>query len=195
MTMPDDPRETRDGGGEIALAVQERVDAILREAEERAAARAAAIEDDAARRAAEVVADAEEEAARLRASATAEAEAYLAASRDRVDDFARARVELLEKIAAAITEHSAALDERLSRAISVKDQLDELVTALGAAATAAAAEGAAPAVDIPRLGPALDAFDEEPETVERQDLLNVPPALRGLVAEPLAPEKDAEEEE
>ena len=79
-----------------------------------------------------------------------EAEEYAEATRRRADAFAEARVRRLRELSDRLIATAEAVDRRFGEALALKEQLDELAAALGAAAERAARE-----VDAPREPPAL----------------------------------------
>ena len=110
------------------------------------------VERESARRAASVRLEAEEDADRIRAAAEHEAQAYLDDTRLRIDAFASARVERITELTDALLARAEAIQVRLDDAIDLEGQLRDLVSALGAAARAAAAEGSRPAIRLPGIG-------------------------------------------
>ncbi len=74
-----------------------------------------------------------------------EAEEYAEAARRRADAFAEARIRRLRELSDRLIATAETVDRRFGEAVAIKDQLDELVAALGAAAQRAAREyGATP---------------------------------------------------
>jgi hypothetical protein len=80
-----------------------------------------------------------------------EAEAYADAARRRADAFAEARIRRLRELSDRLIATAETVDRRFGEALAIREQLDELVVALGAAAERAAREAAAeqsPVVDV-----------------------------------------------
>ena len=77
-----------------------------------------------------------DEAARIRR----EAEEYAEAARRRADAFAEARVRRVRELTDRLIATAEAVDRRFTEAVAIKQQLDELVVALGAAAERATRE-------------------------------------------------------
>ena len=69
-----------------------------------------------------------------------EAEAYADAARRRADAFAEARIRRLRELSDRLVATAETVDRRFGEAVAIKEQLDELVAALGAAAQRAARE-------------------------------------------------------
>lgn len=82
--------------------------------------------------------DATADAARIRAEAEREAAAYVDAARRRADAFAEARIARLRELSDRLIATAETVERRFEDAAVVKRQLDDLVTALGAAAERAA---------------------------------------------------------
>ncbi|HEX8122484.1 MAG TPA: hypothetical protein VF549_14580 [Solirubrobacteraceae bacterium] len=99
-----------------------------------------------------------DEAARIRR----EAEEYADAARRRADAFAEARIRRLRELSDRLIATAETVDRRFGEAVAIREQLDELVAALGEAARRAAQDLAgepeqAPPVSIapppaPRIG-------------------------------------------
>ena len=86
-----------------------------------------------------------DEAARIRQ----EAEDYADAARRRDDAFAEARIRRLRELSDRLIATAEAVDRRFGEAIAIKEQLDELVAALGVAAQRAAREAGSEVPDTP----------------------------------------------
>ena len=74
-----------------------------------------------------------------------EAEEYAEAARRRADAFAEARIRRLRELSDRLIATAEAVDRRFGEALAIKEQLDELAVALGAAAQRAARELGEPA--------------------------------------------------
>jgi len=90
------------------------------------------------------VEEATADAARIRAEAEREAAAYVDAARRRADAFAEARIARLRELTDRLIATAETVDQRFGEAATVKQQLDDLVSALGAAAQRVATEVASP---------------------------------------------------
>ena len=86
-----------------------------------------------------------DEAARIRR----EAEEYADAARRRADAFAEARIRRLRELSDRLIATSEAVDRRFGEAVAIKQQLDDLVAALGEAARLAAREAGSEVPDAP----------------------------------------------
>ncbi len=137
--------------GSVSEAWQGHVARIVSAAEQAATDLQREVELEAVRRAAAVRAQAQAEADRIRAEAEAQARTYLDDMRIRVDAFASARVDRISKLTDGLLAGGEAIGSRLEEAIDLQTQLQDLLTALAAAARAAAAEGARPAVGLPKV--------------------------------------------
>ena len=84
--------------------------------------------------------EATENAARIRAHAEREAAAYVDAAKRRADAFAEARIARLRELSDRLIATAETVERRFEDATTVKRQLDDLVSALGAAAERAAQE-------------------------------------------------------
>ena len=115
------------------------------------------------------LADAQEEAARIRR----EAEAYADATRRRADAIAEARIRRLRELTDRLIATADTVDRRFGEAIEVKEQLDDLILALGLAADNAAREvlggetGFEPVVVEPPKPPRREPERAEPLTPAR----------------------------
>ena len=69
-----------------------------------------------------------------------EAEEYAEASRRRADAFAEARIRRLRELSDRLIATAETVDRRFGAAVAIREQLDELVAALGEAAERAASE-------------------------------------------------------
>jgi hypothetical protein len=69
-----------------------------------------------------------------------EAEEYADAARRRADAFAEARIRRLRELSDRLIATAETVDRRFGEAVAIKEQLDELVAALGVAAQRAARE-------------------------------------------------------
>lgn len=69
-----------------------------------------------------------------------EAEEYAAAARRRADAFAEARIRRIRELSDRLIATAETVDRRFGEAVAIKEQLDELVAALGVAAQRAARE-------------------------------------------------------
>ncbi len=146
----------------VTAAVQAHVAQIVGAAERAAIDLQAEVEHESTRRASAVRLEAEEDAARIRRHAEAAAEAYLQEARLRIDAFASARVERIAELTDALVAQAGAIQARLDDAIDLEGQLRDLVSALGAAARAATAEGARPAAGIHRVPRPSDPIEDHP---------------------------------
>ena len=70
----------------------------------------------------------------------AEIEVYMAAARRRVDAFAEARIRRLRELSDRLIATAETVERRFGEAAAIKEQLDDLVAALAAAAQRAARE-------------------------------------------------------
>ena len=86
-----------------------------------------------------------DEAARIRH----EAEEYADAARRRADAFAEARIRRIRELSDRLIATAETVDRRFGEALSVKEQLDDLVAALGAAADRVAREARSAVPDAP----------------------------------------------
>ena len=86
-----------------------------------------------------------DEAARIRH----EAEEYADAARRRADAFAEARIRRLRELSDRLIATAETVDRRFGEALAIKEQLDDLVAALGAAAQHAAREARSAVPDAP----------------------------------------------
>jgi hypothetical protein len=84
--------------------------------------------------------EATEDAARIRAQAEREAAAYVDAAKRRADAFAEARIARLRELSDRLIATAETVERRFEDATTIKRQLDDLVSALGAAAERAASE-------------------------------------------------------
>ena len=73
-----------------------------------------------------------------------EAEEYAEATRRRADAFAEARIRRLRELSDRLVATAEAVDRRFGETLAIREQLDDLAAALGAAAQRAAAETRAP---------------------------------------------------
>lgn len=137
--------------GNVSDVLQAHVARVVGAAEEAAAALQREIEREATRRAAEITRDALEDAARVRADAQTQAATYLDDMRLRVDAFASARVDRISELTDTLLASGEAIQSRLHNAVDLQVQLRDLLAALGAAARAAAAEGARPGIRLPAM--------------------------------------------
>jgi hypothetical protein len=78
-----------------------------------------------------------------------EAEAYAEAARRRADAFAEARIRRLRELSDRLIATAEAVDRRFGEALAIKEQLDDLVAALGAAAQRAALDLGSEVPDSP----------------------------------------------
>ena len=85
------------------------------------------------------------EAARIRR----EAEEYADAARRRADAFAEARIRRIRELSDRLIATAETVDRRFGEAVAIKEQLDDLVAALGAAAQRAAHETRSAVPDAP----------------------------------------------
>ena len=69
-----------------------------------------------------------------------EAEEYADATRRRADAFAEARIRRIRELTDRLLATAETVDRRFGEALAIKEQLDDLITALGAAAERAARE-------------------------------------------------------
>ena len=69
-----------------------------------------------------------------------EAEEYAEATRRRADAFAEARIRRLRELSDRLIATAETVDRRFGEALAIREQLDELIVALGAAAQRAARE-------------------------------------------------------
>ena len=76
-----------------------------------------------------------------------EAAAYAEAARRRVDAFAEARIRRLRELSDRLIATAETVERRFGEAAAIKEQLDDLVAALGAAAERAAEEARQPWID------------------------------------------------
>lgn len=136
----------------VTAAVNAHIAQIVDAAERAAVDLQREVEQESARRAAAVRLEAEEDADRIRGEAEQEAQAYLDDTRLRIDAFASARVERITELTDALLARAEAIQVRLDDAIDLEGQLRDLVSALGAAARAAVAEGSRPAIRLPGIG-------------------------------------------
>jgi uroporphyrinogen-III synthase len=104
-----------------------------------------------------------DEAARIRR----EAEQYADAARRRADAFAEARIRRLRELSDRLIATAETVDRRFGEAVAIKEQLDDLVAALGAAAQRAAREMGGEVPDAPPDGP-------RPAHVHVQDVRGTP---------------------
>lgn len=82
-----------------------------------------------------------------------EAEAYAESARRRADAFAEARIRRLRELSDRLIATAEAVDRRFGEALAIKEQLDDLVLALGAAAQRAAHDLGGEVPDTPpRIG-------------------------------------------
>ena len=86
-----------------------------------------------------------DEAQRIRA----EAEEYADAARRRADAFAEARIRRLRELSDRLIATAETVDRRFGETLALKEQLDDLAAALGAAAQRAARELGNEAPDAP----------------------------------------------
>ena len=89
--------------------------------------------------------EAEAEAARIRR----EADEYADAARRRADAFAEARIRRIRELSDRLIATAETVDRRFGEAAAIKQQLDELVAALGTAAERAAQEARSAVPDAP----------------------------------------------
>lgn len=82
--------------------------------------------------------DAEREAAAIRAQAEADATAIVSEARERADAFAQARIERVRELTDRLVATAENVERRFGDALGIKDQLDDLIGALGDAAQRAA---------------------------------------------------------
>ena len=83
-----------------------------------------------------------------------EAEEYADAARRRADAFAEARIRRIRELSDRLIATAETVDRRFGEAVAIKEQLDELVAALGTAAQRAARELATEPPEAPaRLSP------------------------------------------
>jgi hypothetical protein len=82
-----------------------------------------------------------------------EAEEYAAATRRRADAFAEARIERIRELTDRLVATAETLDRRFGEAASIKEQLDDLVAALAAAARRVAEEAEPPPSPAPSRAP------------------------------------------
>jgi hypothetical protein len=90
-----------------------------------------------------------DEAARIRR----EAEEYADAARRRADAFAEARIRRLRELSDRLIATAETVDRRFGEALAIKEQLDDLVAALGAAAQLAAQEARSTVPEAPPPDP------------------------------------------
>lgn len=109
------------------------------------------------------LAAAHEDAARIRREAEADAEA----TRRRADAIAEARIARLRELTDRLIATAETVDRRFAEAIEVREQLDDLVAALGAAAEQVAREVLAVAAPVapPEFEPVIEARRTSPVRV------------------------------
>ena len=78
-----------------------------------------------------------------------EADAYAEAARRRADAFAEARIRRLRELSDRLIATAETVDRRFGEALAIKEQLDDLVTALGTAAQRAARDLGGDVPDAP----------------------------------------------
>jgi hypothetical protein len=107
-----------------------------------------------------------------------EAEEYADAARRRADAFAEARIRRLRELSDRLIATAETVDRRFGEAVAIKEQLDELVAALGAAAERAARElGTDAPGPEPVPAPASEPAPARPRarSVSVQDIRRPPP--------------------
>jgi hypothetical protein len=135
----------------VSSTVGSRVEALFAAAEHEAERVSAEVEAKAAQRAVEIVAAAQADAERLRQEATRRVDDYLAASRRRIDAYAAARLERLAELTEGLIEASETIHHRLHDAISIRNQLNSVIQAIGVVAETTAKEASQPPPSIPPL--------------------------------------------
>ena len=90
-----------------------------------------------------------DEAARIRR----EAEEYADAARRRADAFAEARIRRIRELSDRLIATAETVDRRFGEALAIKEQLDDLVAALGEAARRVAQEGRGVVPEVPGVPP------------------------------------------
>ena len=106
---------------------------------------------------------------RRRREADAEIAAYADAARRRVDAFAEARIRRLRELSDRLIATAETVDRRFGEASAIKEQLDDLVAALAAAAERASQEARAPWPDPPAGAPPRAAGGTGSGTPQVQD--------------------------
>ena len=101
------------------------------------------------------LAEAHEDAVRIRREAERRAADLVAAAQRRADAFAEARIRRIRELSDRLVATAETLDRRFAEATEIREQLGDLVRALGAAAEriAGETEGFEPAADPQRLTP------------------------------------------
>lgn len=134
----------------VSQTVNAHVREIIAAAERAAAELRFEVEQEAMRRAADLRADAEREAQQIRDDAEAEARDYLEDARRRVQAFADGRTQRLEEVSGDLLARAEAIGVRLDEAVALRQELEDLVSALRVAAQSATAEARRPAIRLPR---------------------------------------------
>lgn len=112
-----------------------------------------------------------DEAARIRR----EAEEYADAARRRADAFAQARIRRIRELSDRLIATAETVDRRFGEAIAIKEQLDDLVAALGEAARRAAEEIQPMVAGAPEPRPAAPPEPRHGARVHVQDVRGTSP--------------------
>lgn len=180
--MSTQPPSTPD---QVAQAVNAHVREIMATAERAAAELRAEVEGEALRLAAQIRADAERDAQRIRDDARAAAEAHLQDALARVQAFADGRITRLDELAGDLLAKAEAIDVRLDEAVGLRRELEDLVSALRAAARRATAEAGRPPIRLPQPPAGEPGTVPPPELPARPSLddPDVPPGAEVAVRE------------
>ncbi len=161
-------------GGPAAREGDRRIEEIFTAAERSAQEYAQRLGQEADARARKQLSDAQVEAQRIREQAQAEVLAYLSESRRRIDAYAADRVRSISELTDRLVALADEIEERFAGAATVRRQLNELVTRLGEAAEAAAAEVDRPEPKLPSLAgmpvPRIRQAESAPEEELPSDL-------------------------
>lgn len=135
----------------LAASIASRVEQIVASAEQAAANLQREAQDTAHQHAADLRAAAEADAARIRRDAEAMVSRWLAESRERIEAFTEHRIARIDELTEALLVQADALLRRFEAASTVREQVYDLLGALGDAAERLARDAPGEA-DVPRLG-------------------------------------------
>lgn len=134
----------------VSQTVNAHVREIIAAAERAAAELRDEVEQEALRLAARIREDAENEARQVRERAERQAEEHLADARARAQAFADGRIARIDRISSDLLAKAETIGVRLDDAVGLRQELEDLVSALRVAAQTAAAESRRPAIRLPR---------------------------------------------